>query len=488
MSIRLRLTLWYTIILAAVLILFGASLYYLLTAALLNSIDSQLKATTQQLEESARMAPSFTLFGMVIEVPDLDIFAGPGLYIQVYDAGQKQITRRSTTLGEASLPLDTSVLAAVLRGQARLETRSVGGSRLRIYTAPLAIDGEVQGVVQVSTSLAQVEQTQRQLLIILAIGSAIAIALSAALGALLAHAALRPIDQITQAALAISRTEDLSRRLEIAGPHDEVGRLASTFNEMLSRLEALFRTQRRFIADVSHELRTPLTTVQGNVDLLGRGAADDPETRGEVLATIDGEVARMSRLVSDLLLLAQADAGVQLKVEPVELDTLLLDVYRQARLMANGVEVRLGDEDQAVVMGDPDRLRQLLLNLVDNALKYTPAGGRVTLSLDRDDEWVRVAVADTGIGIPAEALEPGPGGLPPIFQRFYRADKADSRVRGGTGLGLAIAHWITQVHSGRIAVESQVGRGTTFTVWLPVESDQASGWVLPGETHSRQTL
>jgi len=475
MSIRRRLTLWYTIILVAVLILFGASLYYLLTFALLNTIDRQLEATAQRIEESARMIPSFTLLGMVIDVPDIDIFAGPGLYIQVYDAGQKQITRRSATLGEALLPLDDRVLAATLRGQAQLETRSVGGSRLRIYTAPITIDGQVQGVVQVGTSLTQVEQTQRQLLVILAVGGAIAVATSAGFGALLAHAALRPIDKITQTALAISHTEDLSRRLEMVGPQDEVGRLASTFNEMLSRLEALFHTQRRFIADVSHELRTPLTAVQGNVDLLGRGAADDPDARREVLATIDSEVARMSRLVSDLLLLAQADAGVQLKSEPVELDTLLLDVYRQARLMANGVEVRLGHEDQAVVMGDPDRLRQLMLNLVDNALKYTPAGGRVTLSLDRDNEWVRVAVADTGIGIPAEALEPGPGGLPPIFRRFYRADKEDSQARGGTGLGLAIAYWIAQAHSGRIAVESEVGHGTTFTVWLPAHSDQVRG-------------
>ncbi len=488
MSIRRRLTLWYTIILAAVLILFGASLYYLLTATLLNSIDRQLETAAQQLEESARMVPSLALLSMVVDVPDLNIFAEPGLYIQVYDAGQKQVTRRSATLGEASLPLDKSALAVALRGQARLETRSIGSSRLRTYTAPLLIDGEVAGVVQVSTSLAQVEQTQQGLLLIMAIGGAIAIALSAGLGAILARAALRPIDQITQTALAISRTEDLSRRLEITGPQDEVGRLSSTFNEMLSRLEALFHTQRRFIADVSHELRTPLTAIQGNVDLVCRGAADDPQARQEVLETVEHEVARMSRLVSDLLLLAQADAGVRLRAEPVELDTLLLDVYRQARLMANGVEVRLGHEDQAVVMGDPDRLRQLLLNLVDNALKYTPAGGQVTLSLDRDDEWVQVAVADTGIGIPAQALEPGPDGVPVIFQRFYRADKAESRARGGTGLGLAIANWIAQAHSGRIAIESRLGHGSTFTVWLPAHSDQAGGWVLPDEAQGRETL
>ncbi len=368
MSIRRRLTLWYTIMLAAVLLLFGASLYYLLTFTLLNSIDHQLETTAGRLEESgARRALFHDVRERCSIVPDLDILAGPGLYIQVYDIDQQQIIRRSRTLGETSLPLDEGMLAAVLRGQAQLETRPVGGSRLRIYSGVIVINGQAEGVVQVGTSVAQVEQTQRQLLLILAVGSAIAIAVSAGFGALLSRAALRPIDQITQTALAISHTEDLSRRLEMVGPQDEVGRLAATFNEMLSRLEALFHTQRRFIADVSHELRTPLTTIQGNVDMLGRGAADDPQARQEVVGTIESEVARMSRLVSDLLLLAQADAGVQLKAEPVELDTLLLDVYRQARLMANGVEVRLGHEDQAVIMGDPDRLRQLLLNLVENA-------------------------------------------------------------------------------------------------------------------------
>jgi signal transduction histidine kinase len=237
---------------------------------------------------------------------------------------------------------------------------------------------------------------------------------------------------------------------------------------MLARLESLFHTQRRFLADVSHELRTPLTTIQGNVDLLCRGAAEDPQIRRETLAIIEGEVARMSRLVADLLLLARADAGIQLEVEPVELDTLLLEVYRQARLMSDGVDVRLGHEDQAVVMGDADRLRQLFLNLVDNALKYTPAGGQVKLSLYNEQDQVRVVVSDTGIGIPEEDLQPGPSGLPLIFERFHRSDPA--RSQGGTGLGLSIAHWITQAHGGQVTVESQLGAGSRFTVLLPAKS------------------
>lgn len=466
MSIRLRLTVWYTTVLATVIILFGVALYSLLTFTLLNSIDRQLEATASRVAESARLGLSLFSLETVLDVPELNVLATPGLYLQVYDADSGQILR-SETLGEGSLPLEEDVLAGALSGQSARQTLHVGGARLRLFSTPLTIDGRVEGIVQVGTSLSQVDQTQRQLLGILVAGGVAAIVTSAGLGALLARAALRPIDEITQAALSISRTEDLSRRLEVSGPADEVGRLAATFNEMLARLEALFHTQRRFVADVSHELRTPLTTIQGNIDLLRRGAAQDPQAQRETLAAIEGEVSHMSRLVEDLLLLARVEAGFRLETKPVELDTLLLAIYRQARVMSNGVEVRLGHEDQAVVIGDADRLRQLLLNLVDNALKYTPPGGRVTLSLYHDPEWVRLTVTDTGFGIPAQDLQPGPSGQPLIFERFYRADPARSRRHGGAGLGLSIAQWIAQAHGGKITVESTAGKGSTFTVWLP---------------------
>ncbi|HSJ54727.1 MAG TPA: ATP-binding protein [Anaerolineae bacterium] len=468
MSIRLRLTLWYTTILAVVIAIFGTALYSLLTYNLLNSIDQQLAGMAQAVSEAAQVRISPFSLEKIVEVPDLDVLTPPGLYIQVYGVDAREVLDRSGTLGDLTLPLESTTLRAALARQAEVRDVTLGGQLLRLHNRPLIIGGNVEGIVQVATSLAQVDQTQRQLLSILVSGALLALLISGALGALLARVALRPIDQITQTALAISRTEDLTRRLNVREPLDEVGRLSATFNEMLARLETLFRTQRRFVADVSHELRTPLTTIQGNLDLLRRGVAEDPQVRRETLADIEGELARMSRLVADLLLLARMDAGVHLEPEPVELDTLLLQVYRQARLMADGVDVRLGHEDQAVVMGDADRLRQLLLNLVDNALKYTPAGGQVTLSLYNEGNEVRVAVADTGAGIPPQDLEPGPNGLPMVFERFYRADPA--RTRGGTGLGLSIVHWIVQIHGGRIEVESEVGRGSTFTVWLPADA------------------
>jgi two-component system OmpR family sensor kinase len=467
MSIRLRLTLWYTTVLATVIILFGVALYSLLTLTLLNSIDRQLEVTASRIAESVRVRPAFFYLEKLLELPELEVFTTPGLYIQIYDDNSGLIVDRSRTLGDAALPLDEEILSKALDRQTDQRTMELGGTRVRLLSEPVIVDDQVEGIVQVGASLAQVDQTQRQLLAILISGGVVAVVISAGLGALLARAALRPMDEITQTALAISRAEDLSQRLEVSGPADEVGRLAATFNEMLARLETLFRTQQQFIADVSHELRTPLTTIQGNVDLLRRGAVGEPSSRHETLMAIEGEVTRMSRLVADLLLMARADAGIQLEAESVELDTLLLEVYRQARLMSESVEVRLGHEDQAVILGDADRLRQLLLNLVDNALKYTPAGGQVTLSLYNDQERVRIVVSDTGTGISPEDLQPGPNGVPLIFERFYRADRARSPAQGGTGLGLSIAQWIAQAHGGEITVASQVGKGSRFTVHLP---------------------
>jgi two-component system, OmpR family, sensor kinase len=313
----------------------------------------------------------------------------------------------------------------------------------------------------VGQSLGDFEATLSAIRRTILLVSAAALVLAALGGAILARFALRPIKAITDTAHQITVTQDLGRRIPIVVPNDELGRLSSTINDMLARLETSFDAQQRLVADVSHDLRTPLTTIRGNLDLLKRGAVDDEVMRGEALRAIGDETERMSRLVSDLLLLAQADAGMTLHRQPVELDTLLLEVYRQAQVMAlaHNISVRLGAEDQALVGGDVDRLRQLLLNLIDNALKYTPAGGQVVLVLRRSDGWVRIQVTDNGVGI-------APEDLPHIFERFYRADRSRAR-RGGSGLGLSIAQWIAEAHGGRVEVSSEVGKGSTFTVWLP---------------------
>jgi len=361
---------------------------------------------------------------------------------------------------------------------------------LLIYSLPLKInDVQIVYMVQVVQPISNIESTLGQVARNLILGTALSLIIAAVVGALLARRALAPLQEITDTAQRISSTKDLGQRIILAQGNpaqdkSEVGRLAVTFNSMLDQIQQLFNTQRRLTADVSHELRSPLTTIQGNVELLQRMSADmsrvadrDPagqqETAAilqETLGEVESEANRMGRMISDLLLLAQADSGLQLNLERLEMDTLLLDIYRQTRRMAErrkgpgGLTVRLGSEDQAVVWGDRERLRQLLLNLTDNAIKYTPVGGSITLGLEVVDGWVRVDVTDTGVGI-------SPDDLGQIFQRFFRVDKARSRDQGGTGLGLSIACWIAEAHGGRITVTSQVDAGSTFSTWLPVSAE-----------------
>lgn len=459
MSIRLRLTIWYVGMLTGLLIGFDLLVYTVLSLGLYaeaeRTVQSRAQVVTTFIQEEND--PLFLLVSGLVTLPPIDVFSTPDVYVQiVWPDGS--IVSRSDNLGDQQLPFNQENIGRVLKGETSQETITVGTSRLLLQSSPLTIGNRHVGVVQVGQSLQEIDQALRFTAYLLAASSAIAVCIAAITGFYLARSALRPIDQMTGAALEISRTSNLQQRLQVDS-QDELGHLAATFNEMLDRLEALFKTQERFVADVSHELRTPLTTIQGNLDLLKRGAASDSQSRQEALEVIEEETGRMSRLASDLLLLAQADAGIRLDLKPVELDTLLLEVYRQARMMADGQEVRLGHEDQAIVLGDSDRLKQLLLNLVDNAIKYTPAGGEITLMLYREPEWTRVIVQDNGAGIPAKAL-------PFVFDRFYRVDTSRSERNPGTGLGLSIARWVAEAHGGNLTVESEEGKGTAFTLWL----------------------
>ena len=490
MTIRLRLTLWYTALLGATLILFSiivySSLYTTLRAQMEQSAarqaDDVVNALQQQLQFNVliiRNNPTEIL------VPDVELFANSvGVQVIGLDG---EILKRSQNLGEINLPEYVQALPAVAHGETHtLYTAPINGVSFLVYSTPLIVNDSVQAAVQIIQPVRTSEMALTQVSRYLVFGTAISLILAAIVGAFLARRALEPIDAITSTAGAITRTRDLGKRIQIADNASEIGRLASTFNDMLDRIQQLFLTQERLIGDVSHELRTPLTTVQGNVELLQRmasapGAASGERARevnlllNETLVEVQAETQRMSEMISDLLLLAQADSGaLQLQWGPVELDTLLLDVYRQTRRLADhykgvgGLEVRLGSEDQAIVQGDRDKLRQVLLNLAENAVKYTPNGGVVTLGLRHEDgqgggedAGVCVYVQDTGIGISEEQQHL-------IFERFYRTDKARSRELGGSGLGLSIAQSIAQAHGGKISVQSRLGEGSTFTLWLPL--------------------
>jgi two-component system OmpR family sensor kinase len=458
MPIRIRLTLWYTFLLGAILIAFSILLYWVLKYSLHNQVDSNLQDRAQQvgagIVNQAVIRQSGNVVG--IEVPELNVFSSPAIFIQVTEADGSLVTA-TDNLGKQRFPVDQQILQANQEGHSIYKTITIDQTHLRIYSAPIRLGPRVVGAIQVGQSLKDVEDTLSQVLFFLTAGTVAGLIVASLVGAFLAWTTLRPVERVNRAALRIVSAQDLKQRLPISNSNDEIDRLIITINGMLERLDNFFQAQVRLSADVSHELRTPLTVIRGNVDLLRRGAASDPAELNEALSIIDGELDRMSRIVADLLLLSQADAGLSLRMQPVELDTIILDVYRQARVTATEVNLQLGHEDQAVIQGDADRLKQLLLNLVTNALKHTPAGGYITLSLYREPEQIRITVADTGRGIT-------PTALPHIFERFYRADNNDQK---GTGLGLSIAQWIAQAHGGQITVTSELGKGSVFTLSLP---------------------
>jgi signal transduction histidine kinase len=301
-------------------------------------------------------------------------------------------------------------------------------------------------------NLGLVDTTQTVLASVLIFLAIVSMALAAMIASLIVNRALAPLAAATQIATTITRADDLSRRIpqREGAAEDEIFQLIAAFNETLSRLEDLFATQRRFVADVSHELRTPLTVIKGEVSLLRKMGEMDEES----LSSIESEVDRLTRLVGNLLLLAQAESGrLPLEHKPVELDTLVLEVFNQTRVLAGErLTVQLTEIDQLKLNGDRDRLKQVFLNLLGNAVQYTPAGGTVTMSLKKVGEQARVIVNDTGPGIPAQDL-------PHIFERFYRGERSRKRSAGtGFGLGLSIAQWIIKAHGGTIEVSSPKDR------------------------------
>jgi signal transduction histidine kinase len=336
---------------------------------------------------------------------------------------------------------------------------------LRVLSIPLVITDRSIGTLQLATSLDLVDATLNVLVTVLLVGSVISMGVAGLVGWLTTRRALAPLEAVTQTALQITRADDLSRRISYQGPpDDEVGQLIHAFNQTLHRLENLFNTQRRFLADVGHELRTPLTVIKGNVDLMRRMEVYDEES----MVGIEAEVDRLTRMVGDLLLLAQAESGkLPLDIHIVELDTLVLEALNQMAVLAKDkLQLRLGDIDQVLVCGDRDRLKQVLVNLIVNAINYTPSGGVVTISLGKANNQAQLIVHDTGPGIPGEDL-------PHVFERFYRGEKSRTRSREGKGfgLGLSIAYWIVRNHGGRIEVDSKKGQGSTFCVWLPLAED-----------------
>jgi heavy metal sensor kinase len=453
MSLRLRLTILYSAITGGILLSFGILLYSLVNILLVSQVDSTLSQTASDLLVGWRVGPAGELSQETLPKLNLTSF----VYYQIWD-NNGRLHSSSPGLGQISQPFDP---IGYQSKRSLYRDSIVQSVHLRVLNVPLEAGGRPIGTLQVAASLTLVDTTRQSLVQTIIVIAVAAIIFAALLSWFFTARVLSPLVDITESALRISGADDLSQRIPERGPvNDEMGRLVTAFNDTLGRLEQLFSSQQRFLADVSHELRTPLTVIKGNADLMRRMEKVDKES----LDNIEDEADRLTRLVGDLLLEAQAESGkLPLHFAPVELDTLLLEVFKEMRILARErVQLKLPEIDQIVINGDRDRLKQVLINLVANAIKYTPQGGEVYLSLGKVGDNARLIVRDTGLGIPAEDL-------PHIFERFYRAEKSRSRSKvGGFGLGLSIAYWIVNHHGGQIEVDSAEGKGTTFCIYLPL--------------------
>ncbi|GIK42534.1 MAG: two-component sensor histidine kinase [Chloroflexota bacterium] len=472
MNIRLRLTLWYTTVLMLILLIFGTAVYLGLSRSLITTLDSHLQREAGQLIGGMKFEAEHES-----EEHGEDEEKKPSQQLELRYRPEEGVLWR--VLDDQSRPLiDPGHLAGVsidsgvtTSGYAHLEyTTLANNTPVRLYSLPFVIEGQGAGVVQVAESYEHIQEVGYRLLGLLALGIPFTLLAASAGGWFLAGRALNPIDRITRAAQQIS-ADDLHQRLNLKLPNDEVGRLAITFDQMLARLEDSFERQKRFIADASHELRTPLTILKGDVEVTlnrPRSAAEYRETLEMVNQTAD----RLTSLVEELFLLARADnRQYPLQFESFNLAELLSNQVAalRPRAVSKNLTLSLDTPNTLTLVADPVKLARLFLNLIDNAIKYSNPGDTVRVTAAADSGQARIEIADTGPGIP-------PQHLTHLFERFYRVDKARSRRAAangsdtsGAGLGLAIADWLAKAHGGRIEVTSQVGQGTTFTVWLPLE-------------------
>jgi heavy metal sensor kinase len=454
--IRVRLTLWYVLLLAALLAAFAIGVYIALRQALYENLNDSLENRASIV--TALVTEDGELNAAGVEIPG-DPFEGEH-FARVFDAEGNLLLDNSTS--GLSSPVNEEAVSQALAGDSSRRHVETSNEDLRVLSAPIRADDDIVGVVEVAQSEEDVQDTLQLLVIFIAIAYPLTLVLATVGGVLLAGRALAPVDRLTRVAQSIT-AEDLSRRIDTSGPDDEIGRLARTFDGMIARLDESFQRQRQFTADASHELRTPLTAVKGQIEVALQREREPAEYR-DVLRAVNGEVDRMARLVGSLLALARADAGqIPLERERVDIGAVIGDAVGQVRPAAaeRGITLTAGEGPVVTLMADQDLLLQLALNLLDNALKYTPQGGSVDVDWSQEGGEAVLRVSDTGSGIPPEHASR-------VFDRFYRVDTARSREEGGVGLGLPICRWIAEAHGGSIDIESTVSQGSTFIVRLPL--------------------
>ncbi len=483
-SIRLKLTFWYSLLLLAGLAVFGISSYLYAGAMLFQNLDLSLRNESEWLREilegklhseRGRMrtprnsmlipqTPQDTVgesedqgeteedFAIWNKIYEHSLLNSKKQFVYILDR-RGRIFYKSYNLGQDSLPSPPSLKPY----DVSVTEVSLGKEKIR-----LAAMNTKYYRIRVAYPVEQINDVLQNLFSIFLVMIPIVLVISVVGGYFLAKKSLRPVEEITQTARKITAT-NLRERIHVGNPEDEIGRLTETLNDMIGRLETSFEQVQQFSMDASHELRTPLTIMRGEIELALRERSTAASHK-KTLASLLEEVLRMTSIVEGLILLAKADSGnAKLDRRPTRLDALVGEMKEDAEILAEqkGIGVTISRLDKVTVAGDSVRLRQLMLNLIDNAIKYTPNGGHVTLRLERIDGEAHFSVEDTGIGIP-------PNELRKIFNRFYRVDKSRSRLPDGLGLGLSISKWVAEAHGGSLRAESEVGKGSRFTVVLPI--------------------
>jgi two-component system OmpR family sensor kinase len=463
-TVRGRLTLWYVSALALILVAFGAAVYVMLSRALHRRVDEGLRSTLDisitslthdaQEGQSSQSAAQSTTAELSHPQQAMMIFDADGRLLAEHPY-EEDLHIRLPDLG--AIPDDEVYLYTVAEEGDADDRHRLAVRRVRIPPAGTPF------IILASQPLEAVEDELESLREILYFATPAALLLAGVGGWFLARRGLAPVAAMARSARRIG-AGSLDRQLPVANPRDELGQLATTFNELLARLNAAFARQRQFMADASHELRTPLSVMNTAAGVTLKKPHREEEEYREALQMMAEQTRRLSRIVQDMFTLARADAGrYPLQRKTLYLNDLLEEVARAGVVLASGkgVTVELTDLPEAPLDGDEDLLRQMILNLVDNAVKFTPAGGFVRLGLTRRGGEYLLSVSDTGPGIPAEAREH-------VFERFYRADTARSRaVDGGAGLGLAISRWVAQAHEGTLELADSDRNGATFVARLP---------------------
>ncbi len=443
-TIKFKITLWYALFLLVLLSIFSTFLYFTISELLYNSNEDLLKADTNQVMSILQVE------GNVIRLEQPYKIITTNTYFVVFDSsGNANID--SQILPElVNLPIESEKVRYI----------TINDTYWAVYDESMKIDGEILGWVRVSRSMESLINTLNNLKLIIFISIPLYIIFASLGGLFLADRALRPIDDITKTAGQISKG-DLKQRLKKPRAKDEVGRLVVTFNEMLDKLESFIKKERRFTSDVSHELRTPLAVISAEAEQL-LAAFPRKSAYTDSLEKIIRESKKMSYIVSQLLMLYRSEEGkYELSLEVLDLNVIGEETINEYRDIAieRGINIDFKSEEKIMIKADQTLITRLIVNLIDNAIRYSKKNGKITFSLLKENDDAVIEVTDDGIGISEEDL-------PCIFDRFYQADK--SRGTGGSGLGLSIVKWIVDAHKGSIEVESKVSHGSKFTVKLPL--------------------